>query len=135
MKILCQAEHFTVLIPRAMVPDPRLEPGPSRQRLRQRPLLAIEEQVGALAPANAVDARTGRSLTVVTFHVEATEERGVTQSTIDAIKADFASYSRDHLEMMILKAYIGFAAARHDTLMGGHSVVATGHWGMYAAEA
>ena len=46
-----------------------------------------EAQVEALAPANAVDARTGRSLTVVTFHVEATEERGVTQSTIDAIKA------------------------------------------------
>jgi len=46
-----------------------------------------EAQVEALAAANAVDAGTGRSLTVVTFHVEATEERGLTQSTIDAIKA------------------------------------------------
>ena len=46
-----------------------------------------EIQVEALMAANAVDASTGRSLTVVTFHVESTEERGLTQSTIDAIKA------------------------------------------------
>ena len=57
---------------------------------------------------------------------------------IDAIKASparatgtggFERYERRHLEMMVLKAYTGFAAARHDSTLGGHEVVASGHWG------
>lgn len=46
-----------------------------------------ETQVDALAAANAVDAATGRSLTMFTFHIEATEPRGLTQSVIDQVKA------------------------------------------------
>ena len=46
-----------------------------------------ETQVAAVARANAVDAGTGRSLTQFTFHVEATEPRGLTQQVIDAVKA------------------------------------------------
>ena len=48
---------------------------------------------------------------------------------VDAIKAEFEVYERRHLEMMIRKAYTGFVAARHDPDVGGHEVVATGHWG------
>eukprot|EP00937_MAST-01D_sp_MAST-1D-sp2_P003464 g3464.t1 len=45
-----------------------------------------EQQVEALAPANAVGA-DGRSLTSFIFHVEATEPRGITQQLIDQVKA------------------------------------------------
>ena len=45
-----------------------------------------ETQVEAIAAANATDG-AGRSLTQFTFHVEATEARGLTQSVIDAVKA------------------------------------------------
>jgi len=48
---------------------------------------------------------------------------------IDAIKASFTHYRREHLEMMLLKAYIGFAAAKHDEDLGGESLIATGSWG------
>lgn len=47
-----------------------------------------ETQVEAVAKANAKDASTGRSLTQFTFHIEATEERGLTQQVIDMVKAN-----------------------------------------------
>ena len=31
--------------------------------------------------------------------------------------------------MVLRKAYTGFAAARHDATLGGHTTIATGHWG------
>lgn len=45
-----------------------------------------ETQVDAVAKANAHDA-AGRSLTQYTFHIETTEDRGITQAVIDQIKA------------------------------------------------
>jgi len=48
---------------------------------------------------------------------------------IDAIKASFEVYEPRHLEMMLIKAYTGFAAARHDPDLGGHTRIATGSWG------
>jgi len=48
---------------------------------------------------------------------------------IDAIKASFTHYRREYLEMMILKAYIGFAAAKADEDLGGETLIATGSWG------
>ena len=48
---------------------------------------------------------------------------------VDAINAEFDKYERRHLEMMLRKAYVGFVAARSDPDVGGHTVVATGHWG------
>jgi len=48
---------------------------------------------------------------------------------IDAIKASFLVYERHHLELMLTKAYCGFAAARHDPDVGGEGLVATGSWG------
>lgn len=48
---------------------------------------------------------------------------------VDAIKADFQRYEKEHLEMMLRKAYCGFAAAAHDPDVGGEKLVATGSWG------
>lgn len=48
---------------------------------------------------------------------------------IDAIKASFPVYTREHLELMLVKAYVGFAAIRHDPDVGGEKRVATGSWG------
>jgi len=48
---------------------------------------------------------------------------------IDAIKASFSIYEREHLEMMLIKAYTGFVAARCDGDFGGADRVATGSWG------
>lgn len=48
---------------------------------------------------------------------------------IDAIKADFPVYRREHLVMMVMKAYTGFVAAKHDPDVGGCSQIATGSWG------
>lgn len=48
---------------------------------------------------------------------------------IDAIKASFPVYERQHLELMLTKAYCGFASARHDPDVGGESLIATGSWG------
>merc|ERR1712007_235972 len=48
---------------------------------------------------------------------------------IDAIKASFEVYERRHLELMLLKAYIGFVGARHDSAFGKQCVIATGSWG------
>ena len=59
----------------------------------------------------------------------ADDPRPPTIVAIDAIKASFEVYERRHLELMVRKAYVGFAAARHDPIVGGHAIVATGHWG------
>jgi len=48
---------------------------------------------------------------------------------IDAIKASFPVYEREHLEMMLIKAYTGFAAASNDPDVGGYKQIATGSWG------
>eukprot|EP00927_Polykrikos_kofoidii_P078781 TRINITY_DN75595_c0_g1_i1.p1 TRINITY_DN75595_c0_g1~~TRINITY_DN75595_c0_g1_i1.p1 ORF type:complete len:427 (-),score=59.78 TRINITY_DN75595_c0_g1_i1:71-1351(-) len=48
---------------------------------------------------------------------------------MDAIKADFPKYQRKHLDMMLLKAYCGFAAARSDPDVGCQTSIATGSWG------
>jgi len=48
---------------------------------------------------------------------------------IDAIKSDFASYQREHLDMMLVKAYTGFVAASSDPDVGGHKRLSTGSWG------
>ena len=60
-------------------------------------------------------------------------EDGATSPTvvaIDAIRAaGLAAYERAHLDAMLRKAYVGFAAARHDTELGGHRTIATGNWG------
>eukprot|EP00931_Biecheleriopsis_adriatica_P102061 TRINITY_DN77087_c0_g1_i1.p1 TRINITY_DN77087_c0_g1~~TRINITY_DN77087_c0_g1_i1.p1 ORF type:complete len:424 (+),score=96.58 TRINITY_DN77087_c0_g1_i1:169-1440(+) len=48
---------------------------------------------------------------------------------MDAIKASFETYRREHLEMMLVKAYTGFVAAREDLDFGGQELVATGSWG------
>merc|ERR1711920_321459 len=48
---------------------------------------------------------------------------------IDAIKADYPTYQKAHLEMMLVKAYTGFVAAKSDACMGGCSQIATGSWG------
>jgi hypothetical protein len=48
---------------------------------------------------------------------------------IDAIKADFPIYQRQHLEMMLIKAYVGFVAARRDADVGGCKRISTGSWG------
>lgn len=48
---------------------------------------------------------------------------------IDAIKASFTHYRREHLEMMLLKAYVGFAAAKADEDLGRQALIATGSWG------
>lgn len=48
---------------------------------------------------------------------------------VDAIKANFTHYRREHLEMMLLKAYVGFAAAKNDEDVGGETLIATGSWG------
>lgn len=48
---------------------------------------------------------------------------------VDAIKASFLVYERRHLELMLTKAYCGFAAARHDPEVGGERLIATGSWG------
>eukprot|EP00440_Ansanella_granifera_P010923 gb/GFBE01011846.1/.p1 GENE.gb/GFBE01011846.1/~~gb/GFBE01011846.1/.p1 ORF type:complete len:422 (+),score=88.67 gb/GFBE01011846.1/:1-1266(+) len=60
------------------------------------------------------------------------EEDRFTAPTViamDAIKASFEKYSREHLEMMLTKAYTGFVAAREDPEFGGQEIVATGSWG------
>lgn len=58
-------------------------------------------------------------------------DRGTMPSVvcIDAIKASFTHYNREHLQMMLAKAYTGFAAARHDPQFGGARTIATGSWG------
>lgn len=48
---------------------------------------------------------------------------------IDAIKADFETYDKAHIEMMIRKAYIGFVAASSDPDLGKERSIATGSWG------
>jgi len=48
---------------------------------------------------------------------------------IDAIKADFDLYERQHLELMLIKAYTGFSAAVHDPDVGRSPTIATGSWG------
>jgi len=48
---------------------------------------------------------------------------------IDAIKADFKKYGRAHLHMMLVKAYVGFAAAKEDPELGGATCISTGSWG------
>lgn len=48
---------------------------------------------------------------------------------IDAIKANFTHYRREYLEMMLLKAYVGLAAAKADEDLGGEALIATGSWG------
>jgi len=48
---------------------------------------------------------------------------------IDAIKADFSKYEMEHLRMMIVKAYVGFVAAKADKDLGGCSRLSTGSWG------
>ena len=48
---------------------------------------------------------------------------------MDAIKASFEIYKREHLEMMLIKAYTGFVAAKEDDVVGGLNVIATGSWG------
>lgn len=57
------------------------------------------------------------------------QESAPTIICVDAIKASFVRYERKHLDMMLLKAYCGFAAAHSDPLMGGETSVATGSWG------
>lgn len=57
------------------------------------------------------------------------EESTPTIVAIDAMKADFVQYTPRHLEMMLTKAYTGFAAARHDADVGGEKLIATGSWG------
>lgn len=59
------------------------------------------------------------------------EDRKTSPTVIamDAIKASFESYQREHLEMMLIKAYTGFVAAKEDDVAGGMSVIATGSWG------
>jgi len=48
---------------------------------------------------------------------------------IDAIKADFKKYEKAHLFMMLVKAYVGFAAAKEDPDLGGATCISTGSWG------
>merc|ERR1711918_272627 len=48
---------------------------------------------------------------------------------IDAIKANFKTYTKEHLEMMLKKAFIGFVAAGKDEDVGGQKLIATGSWG------
>lgn len=48
---------------------------------------------------------------------------------IDAIKADFPVYQRRHLEMMLIKAYVGYVAASRDPDCGCNKTIATGSWG------
>lgn len=48
---------------------------------------------------------------------------------IDAIDARFEVYKRGHLQMMVLKAYVGFASAHSDAVLGSHRSIATGAWG------
>ncbi|CAE8618400.1 unnamed protein product [Polarella glacialis] len=48
---------------------------------------------------------------------------------IDAIKAGFEVYKKEHLWMMLIKAYTGFVAARADPDVGSSERIATGSWG------
>ena len=48
---------------------------------------------------------------------------------IDAIKASFEVYTREHLQLMLRKAYTGFVAVKEDELFGGEFEVSTGSWG------
>ena len=47
---------------------------------------------------------------------------------IDAIKANFEVYSREHLQLMLRKAYTGFVAVKEDELFAEFEV-STGSWG------
>lgn len=57
------------------------------------------------------------------------EDRKTSPTVIamDAIKASFETYQKEHLELMLIKAYTGFVAAKEDDVAG--EVVATGSWG------
>lgn len=55
--------------------------------------------------------------------------RAPTVVAVDAIKADFEKYLPEHLQMMLIKAYVGFVAAKGDEAFGGFSGITTGSWG------
>ena len=59
------------------------------------------------------------------------DDRGTSPTVLamDAIKASFEVYQREHLEMMLIKAYTGFVAAKEDDVAGGTNLIATGSWG------
>jgi len=56
-------------------------------------------------------------------------ETAPTVVAMDAIKADFKRYDRKHLKMMLVKAFVGFCAAKRDPEMGNINRIATGSWG------
>jgi hypothetical protein len=66
---------------------------------------------------------------VVLLDPELDQEAAPTVVAIDAIKASFTKYDLKHLDMMVVKAYTGFVAARHDPDLGGQEQISTGSWG------
>jgi hypothetical protein len=57
-------------------------------------------------------------------------ETAPVMAAIDAIKANFEKYERTHLELMLGKAYTGFAACVHVANTGDDAItIATGNWG------
>ena len=108
------------------MPDPRMEPLASPFSMKENEVWILKG-----APRYAELGWYGRApkdalKKVKLLNPEDDEKSSPTVIAMDAIKASFETYEREHLEMMLIKAYTGFVAAKED-----HAAVevATGSWG------
>mmetsp|Transcript_3766 Transcript_3766/g.8789 ORF Transcript_3766/g.8789 Transcript_3766/m.8789 type:complete len:414 (+) Transcript_3766:27-1268(+) len=74
------------------------------------------------APKDAMDR-------VTLLDPEEDRKSAPTVVAMDAIKANFEVYTKEHLQMMLRKAYTAFVAVKEDPLVGGVTEVSTGSWG------
>eukprot|EP00438_Fugacium_kawagutii_P001010 Skav209967 [mRNA] locus=scaffold4929:19121:24758:- [translate_table: standard] len=108
------------------MPDPRKEPNASPFSME-----ANEVWILRGAPRYAELGWYGRApkdalQKVKLLNPEDDQMTSPTVIAMDAIKASFEIYRKEHLEMMLIKAYTGFAAAKDDAHC---QVIATGSWG------